>query len=189
VWLTGELGSGKTTFVQALSQAAAAGEAHSPTFALVHEYPSPSGLLVHVDCYRLRHADEALDLDFAGVQQVNKHRVTIQEFAFPRRPNNDATATVSQSGHIAVESVRQIEDGQNFVLRETVVAGKNTADRHLRLRLAAKLVLVVGHGEKTKMLCVGLAEVLNGVHFFGATGKQNATTANRNDKHRQLPPI
>ncbi len=70
VWLTGELGSGKTTFVQALSQAAAAGEAHSPTFALVHEYPSPSGLLVHVDCYRLRHADEALDLDFAGVQQA-----------------------------------------------------------------------------------------------------------------------
>ena len=70
VWLTGELGSGKTTFVQALSQAAAAGEAHSPTFALVHEYPSPSGLLVHVDCYRLRDADEALDLDFAGVQQA-----------------------------------------------------------------------------------------------------------------------
>jgi len=70
VWLTGELGTGKTTFVRALTQAAAAGDAHSPTFALVHEYPSPAGPLIHVDCYRLRHSDEALDLDFAAVQQT-----------------------------------------------------------------------------------------------------------------------
>ena len=70
VWLTGELGSGKTTFVKALVRAAAAGDAHSPTFALVHEYASPTGPVVHVDCYRLRHPDEALDLDFDGVLRV-----------------------------------------------------------------------------------------------------------------------
>ncbi len=70
VWLTGELGSGKTTFVKALARVADAGDVHSPTFALVHEYSSPAGLVVHVDCYRLRHPDEALDLDFAGALRV-----------------------------------------------------------------------------------------------------------------------
>ena len=54
VWLTGDLGAGKTTFVQALVEAAGAGAARSPTFSLVHEYEAPDGLIFHVDCYRLR---------------------------------------------------------------------------------------------------------------------------------------
>ena len=64
VWLTGDLGTGKTTFIQALSIAAGAEAARSPTFSLVHEYKTPEGLICHVDCYRLRAPDEALDLDF-----------------------------------------------------------------------------------------------------------------------------
>ena len=69
VWLTGDLGAGKTTFVQAVTRAAHAAPAASPTFALVHEYPSPAGSLVHADCYRLRDPDEALDLDFPELQR------------------------------------------------------------------------------------------------------------------------
>ena len=67
VWLTGDLGTGKTTFVKALVRAASGPEARSPTFALIHEYDSPSGVIVHVDCYRLRNPGEALDLDFPGL--------------------------------------------------------------------------------------------------------------------------
>jgi len=67
VWLTGELGSGKTTFVQAVAAAAGAEAARSPSFALVHEYASQHGMLAHVDCYRLREPGEALDLDFPGL--------------------------------------------------------------------------------------------------------------------------
>jgi tRNA threonylcarbamoyladenosine biosynthesis protein TsaE len=69
VWLCGELGAGKTTFVQAVSRAAGAAPARSPTYALVHEYASPEGVIVHVDCYRLKHPDEALDLDFRGLER------------------------------------------------------------------------------------------------------------------------
>ncbi|MDH3456186.1 MAG: tRNA (adenosine(37)-N6)-threonylcarbamoyltransferase complex ATPase subunit type 1 TsaE [Gemmatimonadota bacterium] len=67
VWLSGDLGAGKTTFAQAVTAAAGAERARSPTFALVHEYDSPAGTIVHVDCYRLREPREALDLDLPGL--------------------------------------------------------------------------------------------------------------------------
>lgn len=67
VWLSGELGAGKTALVQAMARAAGAEPARSPSFALVHEYPSPEGSLIHVDCYRLRRPEEALDLDLAAL--------------------------------------------------------------------------------------------------------------------------
>lgn len=67
VWLSGDLGAGKTALVQALARAAGAEPARSPSFALVHEYPSPEGSLVHVDCYRLRRPEEAQDLDLLSL--------------------------------------------------------------------------------------------------------------------------
>jgi tRNA threonylcarbamoyladenosine biosynthesis protein TsaE len=67
VWLlNGELGSGKTTFVQGLAAGLGIAERlTSPTFALVHEYQSPQGLLLfHFDLYRLGSAEEVFDLGF-----------------------------------------------------------------------------------------------------------------------------
>lgn len=69
VWLSGDLGVGKTAFAQAITRAAGAQAARSPTYALVHEYTSPQGTVVHVDCYRLRTPDEAIDLDLAALRR------------------------------------------------------------------------------------------------------------------------
>ena len=67
VWLSGEIGAGKTTLVRELARVSDGTAARSPTYALAHEYTSPHGPLVHVDCFRLCQPDEAIDIDFAGI--------------------------------------------------------------------------------------------------------------------------
>ncbi len=65
VWLEGPLGAGKTTFARALAAGRGIADAvSSPTYALVHHYAGPRGAAYHLDCYRLRHPDEAGDLDW-----------------------------------------------------------------------------------------------------------------------------
>jgi len=60
--LVGELGAGKTTFVGGLAEALGAGGAHSPTFALVHEYRGGRLAVWHVDLYRVERAAELIEL-------------------------------------------------------------------------------------------------------------------------------
>jgi tRNA threonylcarbamoyladenosine biosynthesis protein TsaE len=65
IGLSGELGTGKTTLVQAVCRGLRArARATSPTYALVHHYEAGRTPVYHVDCYRLRHPDEARDLGF-----------------------------------------------------------------------------------------------------------------------------
>lgn len=65
VWLTGELGAGKTTLARAIARGRGVAEpATSPTFDLVHRYQGAFGAVYHVDCFRLRSPDEAAELDW-----------------------------------------------------------------------------------------------------------------------------
>jgi tRNA threonylcarbamoyladenosine biosynthesis protein TsaE len=63
--LEGDLGTGKTTFVQGLAQGWGSVDAvSSPTFVLVNQYRRPDGKLMHhLDAYRLASIPEALNLD------------------------------------------------------------------------------------------------------------------------------
>ena len=59
VALSGDLGAGKTHFARGLAEGWGATEAAtSPTFALLHEYDTPRGKVLHLDLYRARDADE-----------------------------------------------------------------------------------------------------------------------------------
>lgn len=65
IGLSGDLGTGKTTLVQAICRGLGArSRATSPTYALVHHYDAGATAVYHVDCYRLRTPDEARDLGF-----------------------------------------------------------------------------------------------------------------------------
>lgn len=63
VTISGELGAGKTTLVQAICRGyGVTEEVTSPTFALVHRYGSPKGTVYHLDLYRLKSPDELTNL-------------------------------------------------------------------------------------------------------------------------------
>jgi len=59
LFLSGELGAGKTTLAAAMLEVLGATETvRSPSYALVETYALREGLGVHVDCYRLSDAQE-----------------------------------------------------------------------------------------------------------------------------------
>jgi len=65
ICLQGDLGAGKTTFVQGVAQGwGSMDSVSSPTFVIVNEYRhSGQGILFHMDAYRLGSALEAEQLD------------------------------------------------------------------------------------------------------------------------------
>jgi len=92
ILLTGELGSGKTTFVQGLAKALGVkDQVTSPTFTVVGEYATGRGdikTLVHVDLYRLA---EGAGSDPAVVDVLERAgdggRLTVIEWADRLRDN------------------------------------------------------------------------------------------------------
>ena len=66
VTFTGEMGAGKTTFIQSLCrQMGVKGAMGSPTFSIINEYESSEGPVFHIDLYRCRDEEEAIR---AGVE-------------------------------------------------------------------------------------------------------------------------
>lgn len=72
VCLDGDLGSGKTTFVQGVAAGWGSADAvTSPSFVLVNEYRRPDGnRLYHLDAYRLENGREAEDLDIDSMLET-----------------------------------------------------------------------------------------------------------------------
>jgi tRNA threonylcarbamoyladenosine biosynthesis protein TsaE len=63
VLLTGPLGVGKTTLTQYIAKALGSqASVSSPTYTLIHEYPTPKGLLIHIDAYRLPSLEALFEL-------------------------------------------------------------------------------------------------------------------------------
>jgi tRNA threonylcarbamoyladenosine biosynthesis protein TsaE len=82
VVLTGELGAGKTTFVQGVAAGLGATEhVASPTFMLVREYVSGRVPLAHVDLYRLDREQDVIDLALDELE--DGERVLLVEWGDP----------------------------------------------------------------------------------------------------------
>jgi tRNA threonylcarbamoyladenosine biosynthesis protein TsaE len=95
VALSGQLGAGKTTFVQGLAEGLGVpADRHvaSPTFALVNEHPGRVPL-VHVDFYRIKDPSELPEL---GIEEAYDQAATAIEWAerFPDWLPSDALHVV-----------------------------------------------------------------------------------------------
>jgi tRNA threonylcarbamoyladenosine biosynthesis protein TsaE len=72
VVISGELGTGKTTFVKNAANALGVKEnVKSPTFNIVSEYNSSKGKLIHYDVYRLSCSEEIYDTGFEDYLDSN----------------------------------------------------------------------------------------------------------------------
>ncbi len=107
--LVGPLGSGKTTFTQALAKTLKVTSAKSPTFTIVHCYKGPKKSLYHIDLYRLEKAKElvAIGMDeilddtesFTAIEWVDKFPSLMKKcdviLKFKVKPNNLRDVTVT----------------------------------------------------------------------------------------------
>lgn len=103
VTLSGELGAGKTAFVQAVGEALSVKERiTSPTFVLLKTYllPAPSAWkhLVHIDAYRLKDASELSPLLFSELQTDQDNLIVIEW------PENIADALLHVDARITLTS-------------------------------------------------------------------------------------
>lgn len=98
----GEMGAGKTTFIQALCSALGVKDAiSSPTFSIINEYRTAAGVkLYHMDLYRLKDEQEAVA---AGVEDCiysgNYCFVEWPEKAPALFPDNTVHCYLTSTGH------------------------------------------------------------------------------------------
>lgn len=111
--LTGELGTGKTTFARLLVGKIAGNsdeEVSSPTFALVQRYETARMPVTHADCYRLSSSQEAEELGFDEALEEGLLLVEWPEKVSPLLPpdrleisfvdaGSDASRDISLKGH------------------------------------------------------------------------------------------
>lgn len=107
VTITGDLGAGKTTLVQAICAGYGVTEdVTSPTFALVHEYRSPRSVVLHLDLYRLDSPDQ---LDALGWDEIVSGAAMVliewPERAGRRIPAGHATLTLQ---HLPDDPARRL---------------------------------------------------------------------------------
>ena len=96
--LTGDLGTGKTVFVQGLARGLDVPTDYyitSPTYTLINEYPGRIRLY-HVDLYRITAASELFDIGFEDI--CDKNGVVVVEWADrlePGKLSEDMAITIS----------------------------------------------------------------------------------------------
>lgn len=76
IGLIGELGAGKTTFIQAFAKGLGIrNKITSPSFVILKKYKN----LYHIDCYRIKSYKDILTLDFQEI--ISNNNIVIIEWA------------------------------------------------------------------------------------------------------------
>ncbi len=115
ITLTGELGAGKTQFVRGLVKALGGdGRAvSSPTYVLLHVYPTPTTQVFHLDAYRVHGSDDFQQIGFEEL--LDQQGIVIIEW--PSRvkeliPSNHISVNIEHAGEDErVITIEQIKTG------------------------------------------------------------------------------
>jgi N-acetylmuramate 1-kinase len=130
--LTGDLGSGKTTFARALIRALVDDtelEVPSPTFTLMQLYDAPKFKIVHCDLYRIESPDELIEL---GWEEASDDALVIVEWA-------DRAGEALSPNRIDIGFILEPEEGPEH--RVAVVTGYGTWAQRVGIMKAIEKLL------------------------------------------------
>jgi tRNA threonylcarbamoyladenosine biosynthesis protein TsaE len=135
ILLSGELGAGKTTFIQAFAESLGIHErVTSPTYALEQRYALPTGgEFIHIDLYRLSASDASHLLhqtdDFHGIRCIEWPE-RLPEPVFKSLRENGIHITLEEQGHARIltcvfNDILLVDDAQIQAWRKSVHLGQN----------------------------------------------------------------
>lgn len=111
--LHGDLGAGKTTFMQGVAMALGVDlPVTSPTFTLSNEYETPDFKLIHMDLYRLICADDLQDIGF--LENLENGAVVALEW-----PERAEELIPSDAFHVYLDIGEGIEERVITIARES----------------------------------------------------------------------
>jgi tRNA threonylcarbamoyladenosine biosynthesis protein TsaE len=109
VGLHGDLGSGKTTFVQGMAKGLGIDPdyyVNSPTFTLVNEYRGKKARLIHVDLYRI---DQPIQGETLGLEEYLTSGAIVAVEWIERMPELEKLVTDQVEIRVAGDHRREIE--------------------------------------------------------------------------------
>lgn len=131
VTLSGDLGAGKTTFVQGVASAlGVTAPVTSPTFVIIHHYEGRFPV-VHMDVYRLDYIQEVLDLGFEELLQPDA--VMLVEWG-------EAVSPLLPGRYLDVE-IRRMDDGDDARMFAFRAVGREWERKLERVRVTAEALL------------------------------------------------
>ncbi len=90
IFLSGNLGSGKTTFTKGLARGIGISEQYyitSPTYSIINEYPGNLNLY-HIDLYRIEQIEE---LDYLGLDEIMEQENAVIAIEWPEIMDKDSS--------------------------------------------------------------------------------------------------
>lgn len=102
VYLKGDLGCGKTTFSQHFVAAKGyVGRVTSPTYAIMQDYDTPTGTVIHCDLYRLSEPEELYEIGVIELAEAAQAVVLVEwaEKGYGVLPQPDWQLDFTLKGH------------------------------------------------------------------------------------------
>ena len=107
IFLKGELGSGKTTFIkQVLNRVYRFHQVTSPTFGIINSYNISDNIIYHYDLYRINDDSELLEIGLYDTLEINTlHFIEWPEIIPNNIINPDIIITFMQTGKQRIISI------------------------------------------------------------------------------------